>query len=208
MSKETTDKEFGLEDEKFYFKQEVKKSNSIFKFLLIVLIAIFLYIIQINWLNLNQYNQIKSNETYPVETIFKEQIAYYGSDYSKFKNESKVKLILNNEELNKYWNNCIGSCEIPATSRFSLISSNQEFINWACNERVKEENYSATKYAIWKLNKEGCILTNLEEVKKKDKEEIKNLKWEKQKEMEIYLVVLLIVFLGILSVVKKIIKNK
>ena len=82
MSKETTDKEFGLEDEKFYFKQEVKKSNVIFNFLLIVLMAIFLYIIQINWLNLNQYNQIKSNENYPVETIFKEQIAYYGSDYS------------------------------------------------------------------------------------------------------------------------------
>lgn len=203
-----SDEEFGLEDDKFYFKDEVSKSSSIFYFLMIVLIAIFFYIIQINWLNLNQYNQIKSQENYPVEQIFKEQISFYGIDYPKFKNESGVNYFLKGQELDKYWNNCIGSCEMPSTDRFTMISSNQSFINWACNERVKEDKYSATKYAMWKLNKQGCVLTNLNEVIQKDKEEIKELKWQKQKEMEIYLVILLIIFLVILSILKKIIKNK
>lgn len=204
----TNDKEFELEDERYYFENNVQKSKSIWYFLLVILVVISLYILKINWINLNEYNSIKSNEKYPVETVVKDQISYFGEDYKKFKANNGVNTVLTGEELEKYWSNCIGSCEIPGTDRFQYISQKQKFINWACNEREKEQHYSATKYAIWKLNKEGCVLTNLKEIKTKDKEEIAHLRWEKQKEMEIYLVILLIIFLGILHSIKKIIKNK
>lgn len=210
MSQETVkeEKEFGLEDERYYFKNESPKSNSGIYIILMILCFLSIYIININWTNLNQYNLIKSEEKYPVEMVIKEQIAYFGQDYTKFKNNSGINQVLSEKELENYWSNCIGSCEIPSTDRFQYISNKQEFINWACNERMKEQHYSATKYTVWKVNKEGCILTNLEEVKKKDKEEITHLRWEKQKEMEIYLIILLIIFLGILHSIKKIIKNK
>lgn len=208
MKQENPEEEFGNEDEKFYFKDEVKKSSSISYVLLAILTVIAIYILQLNWVNLNQYNNIRSEERYPVQEIFKEQIPYFGHDYKLFKEQSGIKTVLSENELNKYWSNCVGSCEIPATNRFKVISEKQNFINWTCNERVKEEHFSGTQYAIWKLNVDGCLLTNSSEVKAKDKEEISRLKWEKQKEMEGYLVLLLIVFLFILQTTKKIIKKK
>lgn len=207
IEKNNIEKEFELEDERFYFKQE-RENSSVFYILLIVWLAIASVILHINWVNLNEYNNIKSEENYPLTTVYKEQISFYGKDYDKFKNNSGVNKVLSKQEVDKYWNNCIGRCEIPSTERFYLISEKQEFINWACNERTKEQQYSATQFTKWKVNKQGCVLTNLEEVKNKDKEDISNRKWEKQKEMQIYLVLLLLVFLLILHSVKKIIKNK
>lgn len=202
------DKEFESEDERYYFKNETSENNRELSVLLMVFIVINIYIFNINWTNLNQYSSIKSEEKYPEKLVIKDQIAYFGKDYSTFKKESKVNEVLNAKEVEKYWSNCIGSCEIPSSDRFQYISDKKEFINWVCNERTKEQNYSATKYTVWKLNKEGCILTNLEEVKMKDKKEISDLRWEKQKEMEIYLGIFLFFFLGILHCIKKIIQNK
>jgi hypothetical protein len=201
------EKEFKLEEKKDCFKNKFSKSNLFLYLILIILFGLFIYIFKINWYNLNQYDSIKSEERYPQETVYKEQIAYYGQDYNKFKEQSSINKILKDKELYKYWANCIGSCEIPSTDRFRYISEKQDFINWACNERIKEYKFTAIKYAIWKLNKEGCVLTNLEEIKKKDKEEIAHLRLEKQKEIEIYLIILLVNFLIILSLIDKIIKK-
>lgn len=200
--------EFENEDEKFYFKNNVKKSSVMSYVILVVLIIFEIYTLQVNWFNLNEYGNIKSKENYSSEIINKEQIPYFGNNYKLFKEKSEIKTVLSENELKKYWDNCIGSCEIPATSRFKFISEKQNFINWVCNERVKEENFSATQYAIWKFNTDGCVLTNITEIKQKDKNDIAKLKWEKQKEIDIYIVLFLIVFLLILQTTKNIIKNK
>lgn len=208
MEQENKIDEFGKEDEKYYFKNEVKVFSRWLYVIVLILVMALLYVFEINWTNLNQYNAIKSKEKYPVEEVFKEQISYYGNNYKKFKEKSEVNDVLKEEELISFWDNCVGSCEIPSTNRFKYISNKPSFVNWACNERIKEEQYSGTQYTIWKLNKEGCVLTNIEDVKKKDKEEIERLKWEKQKEMEIYLLIFFVIFLFILNIVRKVIKNK
>lgn len=208
QSSKNNNKHFELEDERFYFKQTQEKSSSIFYVVLVFLLVLAVMILHINWNKLNEYNSIKSNENYPLTTVYKDQISFYGQDYDKFKQDNNVNKVLSPKEVEKYWNNCIGRCEIPSTERFYLISNKQEFINWACNERNKELHYSATNFAIWKTNKQGCVLTNLDQVKKQDKEDIASRKWQKQKQMEVYLVLLLLVFLCILHIVKKIMKNK
>lgn len=208
MTNSKKTEEFENNDEVFYFKNEVKKTNPIMYIILAILLAMSVYVLKVNWTNLNQYNEIRSEEKYPVGKIFKDQIGYFGNDYELFKKNSGVNNILSKDEIQKYWNNCIGSCEIPGSNRFKVINEKQEFINWVCNERAKEEKYSGTKYAIWKLNVDGCILTNLDEIKEKDKEEIKSLKWEKQKEMEIYIAIFLVLFLGILNILRNIMKKK
>lgn len=208
LDKINSNLEFELEDERFYFKKTQDKSHSIYYVLLTVWLALAMLILHINWVNLNEYNSIKSDENYPLTTVYKDQISFYGDNYTQFKNNSKINKVLNSKEVEKYWNNCIGRCEIPSTERFYLVSNKPEFINWACNERNKELHYSGTQFAIWKINKQGCVLTNLEQVKNKDKQDIDNRKWQKQKEMEIYLILLLLTFLCILHSVKKLIKNK
>lgn len=201
---QSTLKEF---DAKINFNHDIKKPSFMVYLCFVILIPIWFYSMLFTWGKLNEYNNIYTKEKYPIELIVKEQISYYGKDYTQFKKESGINKILTGKELNQYWNECIGSCEVPASNRFKNISNKQLFVNWVCNERVKEENYSATKYAVWKTNIEGCSLSNLEEVKIKDKSEISSLKWGKQKEMIVSLIVFFISFLGILTNLKIILKN-
>jgi hypothetical protein len=207
MSKEFSD--FDKEEGKIYFNQEIKPPSKVSYFWLVIWSISFIILSYINWGNLNDLNKIKSNENYPILVIEKDQLGYYGNNYDKMRTESLVNKLLKKEEVDKYWNNCIGHCEIPETRRFKVISQSKDFINWACNERVREENYTGTKYAKWKLTMEGCELTNIDEIKKKDKEEIAELRWEKKKEIGIYLIGILINVLFILRVIKGIVtKNE
>lgn len=206
MSKEFSD--FDKEEGKTYFNQEIVPPKKRHYFWLIVWSISFLLLSYVNWCNLNDLSKIKSKEYYPVNVIEKDQLGYYGNNYSQMKSNSPVNKLLNNDELNKYWNNCIGQCEVPETRRLKVISKSQEFINWACNERVREEKYTGTKYAKWKLTMEGCELTNIDEIKDKDREEISQLRWEKKKEIGIYLIGILINVLFILNIVKNLIKKK
>ena len=206
MNKEFSD--FDKEEGKTYFNQEIVPPKKRHYFWLIMWSILFLILSYINWCNLNELNKIKSNENYPVNVIEKEQLGYYGNNYNQIKSDSPVNKLLNNDELKKYWNNCVGQCEVPETRRLKVISKSQDFINWACNERVREEKYTGTKYAKWKLTMEGCELTNIDEIKDKDREEISQLRWEKKKEIGIYLVGILINVLFILNVVKNLIKKK
>lgn len=206
MSKEFSD--FDKEEGKTYFNQEIVPPKKRHYFWLIVWSISFLLLSYVNWCNLNDLSKIKSKEYYPVNVIEKDQLGYYGNNYSQMKSNSPVNKLLNNDELNKYWNNCIGQCEVPETRRLKVISKSQEFINWACNERVREEKYTGTKYAKWKLTMEGCELTNIDEIKDKDREEISQLRWEKKKEIGIYLIGILINVLFILNIVKSLIKKK
>jgi len=206
MSKEFSD--FDKEEGKTYFNQEIVPPKKRHYFWLIVWSISFLLLSYVNWCNLNELSKIKSKEYYPVNVIEKDQLGYYGNNYSQMKSNSPVNKLLNNDELNKYWNNCIGQCEVPETRRLKVISKSQDFINWACNERVGEEKYTGTKYAKWKLTMEGCELTNIDEIKDKDKEEISQLRWEKKKEIGIYLIGILINVLFLLNIVKNLIKKK
>lgn len=206
MSKEFSD--FDKEEGKIYFNQEIKPISKTTYFWLIVWSISFLILTYVNWENLSELNKIKSNENYPELIIEKDQLGYYGNNYEKMKNESLVNKLLKNDELKKYWDNCVGRCEIPETRRFKVISKSQDFINWVCNERVREEKYTGTKYAKWKLTMEGCELMNIDEVKSKDKEEIAELRWEKKKEIGMYLIGILINVLFILNIVKNLIKKK
>jgi len=206
MSKEFSD--FDKEEGKTYFNQEIVPPKKRHYFWLIVWSISFLLLSYVNWCNLNELSKIKSKEYYPVNVIEKDQLGYYVNNYSQMKSNSPVNKLLNNDELNKYWNNCIGQCEVPETRRLKVISKSQDFINWACNERVREEKYTGTKYAKWKLTMEGCELTNIDEIKDKDKEEISQLRWEKKKEIGIYLIGILINVLFLLNIVKNLIKKK
>lgn len=206
MNKEFSD--FDKEEGKTYFNQEIVPPKKRHYFWLIVWSISFLLLSYVNWCNLNELSKIKSKEYYPVNVIEKDQLGYYGNNYIQMKSNSPVNKLLNNDELNKYWNNCVGQCEVPETRRLKVISKSQEFINWACNERVREEKYTGTKYAKWKLTMEGCELTNIDEIKDKDREEISQLRWEKKKEIGIYLIGILINVLFILNIVKSLIKKK
>ena len=193
---------------KIYFNNELKEVST-FKYIFLVFsIFLFFYIFYLNWIQLSEYEQIRSVKNYPMLEIKKEQISYFGNNFIQFKKDNDVNKFLIDKELDNYWVNCIGNCEIPDTRRFKNISQNQNFINWACNERIKEFNFTGLKYAIWKLDTEGCVLTNYEELKKKDEEEINNLKLLKKKEMLKYITVLLIYLLCNLFIIKKIMNKK